>query len=166
MHRSAQKQGTSSSDWGVPPSWLSKLSSAQILFTHEEQSSHSPSRAHTRASAVFRFPPSHFTGMQQQGVIHWIRCEGNAYFLFTFLTQQISPLLSNKITDWACRKCRSDVRNRYAAGSQMWCSHQDVRTGSKVGGKRKHTQPSSTRKEKYPMERKEKQLTEGERNNW
>ena len=41
----------------------------------------------------------------------------------------------------------------------MWCSHQDVRTGSKVGGKRKHTQPSTTRKEKYPMERKEKHLT-------
>jgi hypothetical protein len=36
--------------------------------------------------------------------------------------------------------------------------------GIKVGGKRKHTQPSTTRKEKYPMERKEKQLTEEERN--
>jgi len=43
--------------------------------------------------------------------------------------------------------------------------------GIKVGGKRKHTQPSTTRKEKYPMERKEKypmerkekQLTEEER---
>lgn len=28
-----------------------------------------------------------------------------------------------------------------------------------MGGKRKHTQPSTTRKEKYPMERKEKHLT-------
>lgn len=41
----------------------------------------------------------------------------------------------------------------------MWCSLQDVRTGSKVGGKRKHAQPPATRKEKYPMERKEKHLT-------
>jgi hypothetical protein len=34
--------------------------------------------------------------------------------------------------------------------------------------KRKHTQPSTTRKEKYPMERKEKKREapdEGERNN-
>lgn len=31
--------------------------------------------------------------------------------------------------------------------------------GIKVSGKRKHAQPPATRKEKYPMERKEKHLT-------
>ena len=32
------------------------------------------------------------------------------------------------------------MRNRYAAESSTWYSHQDVRTGSKVGGKKKaHT---------------------------
>jgi len=36
----------------------------------------------------------------------------------------------------------------------MWCSHQDARTGSKVGGKKKARKPSTTRKEKYPMEKK------------
>ena len=34
-------------------------------------------RTRIRASAVFRFPPSPFTGMQQTAVIQRIRGEGN-----------------------------------------------------------------------------------------
>ena len=160
MHRSAQKQGTISSDWGVPPSWSSKLPGAQLLFAYPWRTVLSLpfARAYARQLFfVFLLHPSH--GCNKKLWFTGLGVKETGFFLFTFLTQQISPLLSNKITDWACKKCRSDVRNRHAAGSPMWCSHQDVRTGLKGGGKRKHAQPSTTRKEKYPMERKEKHLT-------
>ena len=64
-----------------------------------------------------------------------------------------------------CRKCRSDVRNRYAAGSPIWCSHQDVPTGSKVSGKKKAHTAFYNKKREISNGKKREAPDEGERNN-
>jgi len=79
MHRSAQEQGTSSSDWGAPP--VGRVNyPVHRYYLPMKNSPLTTLRTCIRASAVFRFSPSHFTWMQQIVMIHWIRCEGNGYF--------------------------------------------------------------------------------------
>ena len=53
----------------------------QMSYNKNQPHTISSLRAHTRASASFRFSPSPFTPLSHHFVPQWVRCEGKAYFI-------------------------------------------------------------------------------------